>query len=233
LDRAAQNLLKCQTICSNNYFEYEDNVHNIVPVFVKRWVSTDQGFVFELTDGSTGVLFEDRSRIAVKGESVETIDSLNHKLYYPNREDIQDTVTLAQLKFEDFLFPEILNIQDNTSHMDFSQYVFVDTNSPGKNTQMKRWKHSQDGSCFTMELSNHVVQVEADQGTIRAIVWENENQMYLTVVGVLNSEIFTYSFASFFMMGCPDQLRSLMDLALQEITQMLRKRASLMDVVPQ
>jgi len=106
------------------------------------------------------------------------------------------------------------------SSVDLDHHVSVTT--PSKMTlvpQLKRWLRKE--GAVTMELNNHLVQVNLLKAHVKMIVWDDaEAEMYVTMIGS-DHQVVTYSIMALQASGCPPPLLHRLEETVAEIEAMV------------
>lgn len=151
-------------------------------IHVKKWVdySTKYGLGYLLSDGSTGVYFNDSTKIIVdkNGENFEYIekkqgdkaDTINsYKLSdYPTERELQKKVTLLQ-HFRNYLYSDT-KIEIDKDQAPDSSYCYV-----------KKWMKTKHAIMF--RLSNKIVQVNFTDKTEIILSSEQKLVTYINLKG--------------------------------------------------
>ena len=169
-----------------------------IPVYVSKWVDYTNrfGFVYKLSDGSIGVLFNDNTKLGVKngGKIVEFTDMKGKYYSFATDENANNQ--------NSHVWPEIYSriekLQAYIKYMeDFLNDTIVDDEvleiiSTGQKTvipQMKRWHRT--GSCIGMEFNSNLVQINFKEEHIKVLIWMYENEMFLTSICENKSQTFS------------------------------------------
>jgi len=148
-----------------------------VPVFVSKWVDYSEqfGFIFQLSDGSVGVVFNDASKMGisncrryleftdVKGKVSKCLVDENSNIQSQNLDDMKH----RYFKLRSYIrYMEEMLSDTNLRGQEIKRIVI------GQKTlipQMKNWDRSED--CIGMELSCSTVQVNFLEDHIKIIIW--------------------------------------------------------------
>jgi len=183
LEQAVQHLSQ---LISRSSGSSTDKSLKMIPVYVSKWVDYTNrfGFVYKLSDGSVGVLFNDSTKIGIKngGEMIEFVDtkgkyhclSADGNSNYPIWNEIISRVNNLEafIKYMDDFLHET-SIDDDV----------VEIIATGQKTlipQLKRW-HRTD-SCIGMEFNCNLVQINFKEEHIKILLWLYENEMFLTSI---------------------------------------------------
>jgi polo-like kinase 1 len=150
-------------------------------IHVKKWVdySTKYGLGYLLTDGSTGVYFNDSTKIILDksgeafeyiekkaGERADTISSYTLS-EYPQERELQKKVTLLQ-HFRNYLYADANKIELTENKESGSCYV-------------KKWMKTKHAIMF--RLSNKIVQVNFTDRTEIILSSEQKLVTYINLKG--------------------------------------------------
>jgi len=219
LFRVIENLDRCSNSCS----DIEPDCLNVVPVFIKKWVdyTNKLGFGVQLTDNTVLIQFNDKSRLAALGDMIEMVprmvDQENDVEYFERQQLTPDENNHPKIQSLDCLTDYMNNqVPDCTTNLDLNLDNIVPTQSQYKMSHIKRWKRSE--TSVVVELSNHIVQVDLEQESIKVILWElNETREMLLTVIQDDRILHTYSFTNLIQMGSPEHLLSVIGLTSQEL----------------
>jgi polo-like kinase 1 len=142
-------------------------------IWVKKWVdySTKYGVGYLLSNGSTGVYFNDSSKIILDPKGI-TFDYIERK-----QSEKQDTVTTHTLTdYPKELQKKVTLVQHFKGYLESeAKNIPIDTESPqkGSNVYVKKWMKTRHAIMF--RLSNKIVQVNFTDKT--EIILSSENKL--------------------------------------------------------
>jgi len=203
LQRGIDNLKRCK-----NLRHAEPISTNTIPVFINKWIdySNKYGFGFQLSDGTVGIFFNDKSRIASAGKLIEFTDTKNDAFYMERNEgpikypELKKRVALLDY-FEDYMEQ---NLADGGAEL--HQLKTVSTRSNTRVPQMKRWVRRASTNSVAMEMNNHLIQVSFLEERVQIILWEHSEEMFLTMK-TSRQKFYTYSLSTLLAKGCPPQIQ--------------------------
>jgi len=213
VQRVVDNLGKSRKQC-----QMDPTALNIVPVFITKWIdySNKYGFGFQLSDKTTGVKFNDKTKIAACGQEVEFVDMKNN-LFYINRKDtptkqleLKNQVALLDL-FIRHMEKHLAN-----SNVDFHNHMTVITKGRTRVVQMKEWHRGSRPDTVVMLLNNRLIQVNFLVEHVKIVAWEDSNEMFLTMVDCRH-RIHTYSMSSLMAKGSPMDIHPWISKTLVEL----------------
>jgi len=191
---------------------------NIVPVFITKWIdySNKFGFGFQLSDRTTGVQFNDKTKLAVCCEALEFIDMKGSSFYTTRNEA---TVKHPELKNCVAILENISKHMDKylaNSSADFHNHMTVITKGKTRIIQMKEWHRRSVSNTVVMLLTNRLIQVNFLDEHVKIVVWEDSNEMFLTKVDSKH-RIHTYSLSSLMASGSPSHLHPWIEKTFIEV----------------
>ena len=154
-----------------------------IPLFVSKWVDYTNrfGFIFKLSDGSVGVLFNDATKLGLRSKKglVEVTDMKGKQYTFTTDENSNSHI-----------WPEIRsrieNLEAYTKYMDeflndtiiSGEVSVISTSHKTSIPQLKRWHRT--GPCIGMEFNNNMVQINLKEEHVKIILWSFENELLMT-----------------------------------------------------
>lgn len=213
VQRVVDNLGKSGKQC-----QMDPTALNIVPVFITKWIdySNKYGFGFQLSDKTTGVQFNDKTKLAACGQEVEFVD-MKRNSFYINRNENSNKHQELQNSMEILdLFIRHMDKHLANSKVDFHNHMTVVTNGKTHVVQMKEWHRGSRPSTVVMLLNNRLVQVNFLEEHVKIVAWEDSNEMFLTLVDCRH-RIHTYSMSSLMATGSPSGIHPWISKTLVEL----------------
>ena len=194
----------------------------IAPVFVSKWVDYTNkfGFGFQMSDGSVGVLFNDKTMIGSTAEftkvqftdldaktfSLKWDENANHT--FPELQERMDI-----LKYYVHYMDE--NLADSMTFLPGME--MKRTGQKSKVPQLKLWNRTE--AYIAMELGN-MVQVNHMSDHVKVVIWLYEGRLKVTIINQMSSQ--TYSLGT----SCPHYIRTRLETTFEEVKELARKVSS-------
>ena len=223
LDQVIASLSACISVKKeeSSCEDQEQDVLKLAPVFISKWVdySNKFGFGFQMSDGSVGVLFNDKTKIGSTSESdqVEFTD-LNGKTFsfFWDENANQPFPELSErvdiLKYYIHYMEE--NLADSITFL--PGMATIRTGQKTKVPQLRMWNRR--GDYVAMELSNNMVQINHMSDHVKVVIWVFEGAMLVTLISPRTSQTFSLS------RPCPLSIRCRLEDTLREVRELSNKR---------
>jgi len=158
----------------------------MIPVYVSKWVDYTNrfGFVYKLSDGSVGVLFNDSTKIGIKndGATIEFID-VKGKYHCLSADGNSNNPMWNEMMSRVNNLDAFIKYMDDFLHETLIDDDVIEIISTGQKTlipQLKRWHRT--GPCIGMEFNCNLVQINFKEEHIKILLWLYENEMFLTSI---------------------------------------------------
>jgi polo-like kinase 1 len=223
LDQAIAGLTACLAVKKCDSFYEEQTVLKLAPVFISKWVdySNKFGFGFQMSDGSVGVLFNDKTKIGCSADSdMVQFTDLNGKTFSFHWDENANQ-PFPELSERVDILKYYMQYMDQNLADSITFLPGMETVKTGKKTmvpQMSIW--SRHGDCVVMEMTNNMVQINHLSDHIKVVIWGFEGNQLVTIISTRSSQ--TYSLAH----PCPLNIRSKLENTLKEMKEMSKKKAT-------
>jgi len=192
--------------------------HNILPVFVSKWVdySNKFGFGFKLANNDVGLQFNDSTRIGCTGnrDFVEFIDLKGKAFTFRARGPVPYGGQDLKVRVE--ILGSVISYMENNLHDSGSPILGMTSVGPSQKTlipQLKRWNRRPNA--VSLVLNNHTVQVNCLDRHTKIVLFETGGEMFVTLIE--KEAVRTFSASSIIEKGCPSYLCYWLRFALPEL----------------
>jgi len=223
LDQAIAGLTACLAVKKCDSFYEDQTALKLAPVFISKWVdySNKFGFGFQMSDGSVGVLFNDKTKIGYTADTdmVEFTD-LNGKTF-SFRWDENANQPFPELSERVDMLKYYIHYMDENLADSITFLPGMETIKTGQKTkvpQLSIWSRS--GDCVVMEMSDNMVQINHMSDHIKVVIWGFEGSLLVTLISTGSSQ--TYSLAN----PSPLNIRSKLENTLKELKKLSKKKAT-------
>ena len=194
-----------------------------IPLYVSKWVDYTNrfGFVFKLSDGSVGVLFNDTTKLGLRSrQGLVEVTDMKGKQYTFATDENSNTRIWPEIR------SRIENLEAYTKYMDeFLNDTIISgeavsvilTSHKTSIPQLKRWHRT--GPCIGMEFNNNMVQINFKEEHVKIILWSFENQLLIT--SLHDNRAMTLSLMTQTCALLPRQVRQVLDKALVKLRDLL------------
>ena len=193
-----------------------------IPVFVSKWVDYTNrfGFVYKLSDGSIGVLFNDTTKLGIHiGGFVEFTDKRGKYLSFGKDENC-NSYMLPELRSRIEKLDAYIKYMDeylNDTVIEDEVLEIVSTGHKTKVPQLKRWHRT--STSIGMEFSSNLIQINFKEEHVKILVWMLENDMFLTTI--YESKSRTYSLHSSAHFVVPAAVRNVLGQVDTKVKELL------------
>ena len=194
-----------------------------IPLYVSKWVDYTNrfGFIFKLSDGSVGVLFNDATKLGLRSKRglVEVTD-MKGKQYTFATDENSNTHIWPEIR------SRIENLEAYTKYMDEflndtiisgEAVSVISTSHKTSIPQLKRWHRT--GPCIGMEFNNNMVQINLKEEHVKIILWSFENELLIT--SLHDNRAMTLSLITQSCELLPRPVRRVLDKAMVKLRDLL------------
>ena len=190
-----------------------------IPLYVSKWVDYTNrfGFVFKLSDGSVGVLFNDTTRLGLRRkEGLVEVTDMKGKQYTFTTDENSNSHIWPEVR------SRIANLEAYTKYMDEflndttisgEAFSVMTTSHKTSIPQLKRWHRT--GPCIGMEFNNNMVQINFKEEHVKIILWTFENELLFTCL--YENRAMTLSLMTQASPVLPRPVRSVLDKAVSKL----------------
>jgi len=190
-----------------------------IPLYVSKWVDYTNrfGFVFKLSDGSVGVLFNDTTRLGLRRkEGLVEVTDMKGKQYTFTTDENSNSHIWPEVR------SRIANLEAYTKYMDEflndttisgEAFSVMTTSHKTSIPQLKRWHRT--GPCIGMEFNNNMVQINFKEEHVKIILWIFENELLFT--SLYDNRAMTLSLMTQASPVLPRPVRSVLDKAVRKL----------------
>ena len=201
----------------------QSSIERHIPIFVSKWVDYTNrfGFVFKLSDGSVGVLFNDTTKLGLRRrEGLVEVTDMKGKHYTFATDENSNTHIWPEIRLR------IENLEAYTKYMDkfLNDTVIrgeavrvISTSHKTAVPQLKRWHRT--GSCIGMELNNNMVQINFKEDHVKIILWLYEDELLIT--GIHENRAMTMSLLTQSSAHLPRPIRNVLEKAEGKLRDLL------------